>query len=146
MRTHHVSNQVSDMNALRFIPLALVLISCASQPEVAVVPPPPPSQPVIVALAVPGNYEFATAVQGQVVSGTMTITGTPGAYEGRILTSAFPEIPITGATLAGQDMTVRGNMNGGELVLKLKFEGQKFTGTWELGGDGGEFSGRKLAQ
>lgn len=133
------------MNALRFLPIALVLTACASQPDVPAAPAPPP-RPAVAALTVPGSYEFATAVQGQIVSGTMSITGTPGDYGGRIVTNAFPEIPITGATLEGQNMTVRGNMNGGELILKLKFEGQQFTGTWELGADGGEFSGKKLLQ
>lgn len=129
------------MNTLRFLPLALALAACASQPEVA---PTPAPQPVVAALVPAGSYEFETSVQGQPVTGTMTITAASGGYGGRIATSMFPDIPVTGATVDGQSMIVQGNMEGGELLLKLKFDGAKFTGTWELGTDGGDIIGRKL--
>jgi hypothetical protein len=91
-----------------------------------------------------GAYEFATAVDGQIVSGTMSITGGPGAYNGRILTNMFPEIPIKSAVVEGQNMIIVGTMPDGDLTLNLKFDGPNFTGNWAIGGQSGDFSGKKL--
>lgn len=133
------------MNLFKVMPITLVVVACASsQPEPAVTPAPTP-QPVVAAVPDPvGSYEFATAVDGQVVAGTMTITGVPGAYQGRILTNMFPEIPVTSAVVEGQNMIVRGTMPDGELTLNLKFSGANFTGNWAIGGQSGDFSGKKL--
>ena len=133
------------MNLFKVVPIALVMAACASsQPEPVVTATPTP-QPVVAAVPDPvGSYEFATAVDGQVVAGTMSITGTPGAYQGRILTNMFPEIPITSAVVQGQDMIIRGAMPDGELTLNLKFNGPNFTGNWAIGGQSGDFSGKKL--
>jgi hypothetical protein len=100
---------------------------------------------VVKALDPVGSYEFATVVDGQTVNGTVNITGTPGAYTGKILTSMFPEIPIHGAVVEGQGMIVRARMPDGELTLNMKFTDANFVGRWDLGGvQGGDISGKKL--
>ena len=133
------------MNSFKLLPIALVIAACASsQPEPVVTPAPTPQPVVAVVLDPAGSYEFATAVDGQIVSGTMSITGASGDYKGRILSNLFPEIPITSAAVEGQNMIIRGNMPDGELTLNLKFDGPNFTGNWALGGQSGEFSGKKL--
>jgi hypothetical protein len=92
-----------------------------------------------------GRYEFATAVQGQPVTGTITITGNPGAYGGEITTSVTPPLPISGATVSGQQVTVTGNTPDGTLTFRMNFtDGTSFSGAWELAGDSGNLTGRRL--
>lgn len=134
--------------------LAIALGACASsgtqtatvdpvRTSAVVQPPPPPPAPVF---ELPGSYEFTTVVQGQSVTGTMYVTAgaTAGTYGGRIVTNMFPEIPVTGASLSGQTVTVKGSMPDGELTITVVMEGSAFKGKWELGGDSGEFNGKKL--
>ncbi len=121
----------------------LLLGACASSQTAAT----DTAQPTVVARAVNpvGAYEFATTVDGQTVTGTLHIEGTPGAYKGRIVTSMFPEIPVTGATVEnGNTITVKAVMPDGELTLRMVMEGMNFKGNWALGADGGEFNGKKL--
>ena len=121
----------------------LLLGACASSQTAAT----DTAQPTVVARAVNpvGAYEFATKVDGQTVTGTLHIEGTPGAYKGRIVTSMFPEIPVTGATVEnGNTITVKAVMPDGELTLRMVMEGMNFKGNWALGADGGEFNGKKL--
>lgn len=113
----------------------------APQPMVAPAPPPAPA-----AVNPVGKYEFATTLQGQPLTGTMEITGTPGAYGGRITSSATEPIPITTVTVEGQSMTVAGETGNGTLTIKINFtEGGAFTGGWTLGSDGATLTGRRTS-
>jgi hypothetical protein len=93
-----------------------------------------------------GAYEFSTIVDGNAVTGTLTITGTAGAYSGKIVTSTFPEIPITGARVEDKTVVAIGSMPDGELTIRMLMDGTNFTGKWELGGETGEFNGKKLTK
>lgn len=132
--------------------LALLLAACASSPSPAptpapaavtvVVPPPPPPKPK---LEPAGSYEFSTIVDGNTITGTMEITGTAGAYTGKILTSAFPEIPIVGAVVDGDAINLKATMPDGELSIHMVFAGgPDFKGNWALAGDTGDFNGKKI--
>jgi hypothetical protein len=113
----------------------------APQPMAAPAPPPAPA-----AVNPVGKYEFATTLQGQPLTGTLEVTGTPGAYAGRITSSATEPIPITGVTVEGQSMTVTGETPSGTLTIKMNFtEGGAFTGGWTLGSDGATLTGRRTS-
>jgi hypothetical protein len=115
----------------------------ASMPAPAAAPAPPPAP---AALNPVGKYEFATTLQGQMLTGTMEITGTPGAYAGRITSSATEPIPITAVTVEGQNMTVAGETPSGTLTIHLNFtDGSAFTGDWSLGTDGAPLTGRRTS-
>lgn len=90
-----------------------------------------------------GAYEFATQVNGDAVTGTMEITGTPGAYGGRIVSNHFPEFPVRSASAAGQEMTVVAETPNGNVTFRMAFTGPAFTGSWSLGGDTGAITGRR---
>ena len=91
-----------------------------------------------------GAYEFSTVVDGQTVTGTLHVEGTPGNYKGRIITSVFPEIPVVGASVEANVVNVKASMPDGELNIRMVMEGANFKGNWTLGSDGGEFNGKKL--
>ncbi|HEX8392843.1 MAG TPA: hypothetical protein VF665_10845 [Longimicrobium sp.] len=90
-----------------------------------------------------GAYSFATMVGGDNVTGTIEISGTPGAYTGRIVSSALPELPVRSATANGQQLTINAETPQGPVVMVFNFTGMEFTGTWSLGGDGGPLTGRR---
>ncbi|HEY0037300.1 MAG TPA: hypothetical protein VGB66_11460 [Longimicrobium sp.] len=89
-----------------------------------------------------GAYEFATQVNGDAVTGTIEITGTPGAYGGRIVTTHFPEFAVRSASAAGQELTVVAETPN-SLTFRMAFTGSAFTGSWSLGDDTGAITGRR---
>lgn len=90
-----------------------------------------------------GTYKFATQVNGDAVTGTIEITGTPGAYGGRVVTLHFPEFTVRSASAAGQGLTVVAETPTGNVTFRMAFTGPDFTGTWSLGGDSGAMTGRR---
>lgn len=90
-----------------------------------------------------GAYQFVAQVNGDAVNGTMEISGTPGAYTGRVASDHFPAFPIRSATAAGQELTIVSQTPNGDATFRLTFTGSEFTGTWSLGGDSGPVTGRR---
>jgi PBP1b-binding outer membrane lipoprotein LpoB len=138
------------MKLLMMIPAAVLMAGCASNAQqppatATTAPTQPAATQQSTAIVDPvGSYEFSTVVDGQTVTGTMHVEGTPGNYKGRIITSVFPEIPIVGASVESNTVILRGSMPDGELVIRMAMEGQNFKGNWALGGGSGEISGKKL--
>lgn len=118
----------------RILAAALVLLTaaCASTPR-----GPAPLNPV-------GTFELETTVNGNAVTGSVEVTGQPGAYGGTIRTSVTPDIPITSVTVSGQEMVVTGDTPDGPVTLNFTFTGDTFTGRWELNGGGEPLSGRRV--
>ena len=131
--------------------IALLLTSsaaCATAPAGEPAPAPPmiavPAPPRAAALNPVGKYEFTTSLQGQTLTGTMEIAGTPGAYTGRITSSATEPIPITTVTVEGQNMTVAGETPNGTLTIRMTMAADgTFTGGWTLANDGATLTGRR---
>jgi hypothetical protein len=92
-----------------------------------------------------GEYTFETAVQSEPVTGTITISGTAGAWEGTLSATALPEaLRLTSVTVRGATVTLTALVpEQGEVLIELVFDGEEFTGTWTLGYDGGDMRGRK---
>jgi hypothetical protein len=127
---------------------ALVLLAaCAPAATSAGGPTPAPTAPPAVATAAAvnpvGTFEFTTSVNGDMVTGSIEVTGNPGAYGGTIRTSATPDIPVRGVTVNGQQMVVTADTPDGELGLTLNFNGNNFSGGWTLGGGSGEMRGQR---
>ena len=144
---------VTRMRTLSALVATLALAACAqspqasptSQPTPAATPTPrttPPPAPTPAATAA-GIYDFSTNVQGQEVTGTVTITGSPGSYGGSIVTTATPEIPIKSVTMEGQAITVTADTPDGEVVFQMTMEGMDFSGSWSYAGQSGTMRGRK---
>ena len=130
----------------------MLMAACASsQEEVVTTTTPTPTAAAAVAVTPKpvvidpvGAYEFSTIVDGQTVTGTLTIAGAPGAYNGKITTNMFPEIPVVGARVEEKTVIATATMPDGELTIRMVMDGNQFTGRWELGGETGEINGKKL--
>ena len=92
-----------------------------------------------------GEYTFETAVQDEPVTGTITISGTSGSWQGSLTATALPEsLRFTAVTVRGTTLTLTAMVpEQGEVFIELVFEGDEFTGTWSLGYDGGDITGRR---
>jgi len=140
------------MKTWQIAPVVVLLAACASSQQTApatataVGATPAATTPAAAPAAVNpvGAYEFSTVVDGQSVTGTLYITGTPGAYAGRIVTNAFPEFPVTGATVTGQAVDVKASLPDGELAIHFVMDGMNFTGKWTMGSADGDFNGKKV--
>jgi hypothetical protein len=140
---------------MKSIATALLLISaaaCAATPAAEPVPAPPPPPMAVPAPPAPsalnpvGKYEFASTLNGSLITGTLEITGTPGTYAGRLTSTATEPITISGATVEGQTMTVTGETGNGTLTIRMTFAADgTFTGNWALSGDGAPLTGRRTS-
>jgi hypothetical protein len=138
------------MKAKRFLAAALVLAAaaCSTAPAADTGPEPAPTVQAGArgAMDPVGRYEFSTSVQGQAITGGVEISGTPGSYTGRITTSITPPLPISSVTVEGQSMIVTGMTPDGVLTFRMNFsDATSFTGGWELDGDTGQLTGRKVS-
>lgn len=123
-----------------FAALAL-LAACAP----AATPPadPAPAPAAAGALNPVGVFQFtADGDEGETVTGTIEVTGQPGAYGGRIR-AHDDEIPITSVSVDGQQMVVNAETPGGTMTLVVTFTGDTFLGGWSLRGDSGEIRGQR---
>lgn len=141
------------MSLWKVVPLLCVVAACSSRTartDVTLTPS-PVSAPTAAAkpagIDPVGTYEFSTVVQGEAVTGRIDITGTPGAYTGRIVTGTFPEIPVISANVASDNiLDVKASMPDGELVIHMVFTGSEFKGNWSVMNDSGDIHGRKLVK
>lgn len=126
---------------------ALFLLAACAPATPPADPTPAPTAPPAVATSAAvnpvGTFEFTTSVNGDMVTGSIEVTGNPGAYGGTIRTSITPDIPVTGVTTNGQQMVVTADTPDGELALTMNFTGDNFTGGWTLGGGSGELRGQR---
>ncbi|HEX6630807.1 MAG TPA: hypothetical protein VF048_06935 [Gemmatimonadaceae bacterium] len=132
------------------VPVAILALAtaCAHSPQAApptATPAPAASPSVTPAAAVDpvGVYDFTTVFEGDAVSGTITITGSPGAYRGTVSSSVTPDMPIRSVTVRGSTITVTADSDNGELVSTFTLTGQELTGEWSLGDASGTTKGRK---
>lgn len=117
----------------------LALAACASSTNSAPAAPavPPPVDPV-------GYFEFATDLEGQMVTGSIEIRQGQGGYTGVLSTSATEPIPVSSVTVAGQQVTVVSQTPDGPATLVLTFAGDTFTGSWTYAGMSGTMAGKRV--
>lgn len=116
--------------------VAMLVAGCASSPEVEPAP--------AAALDPVGTYSLSTTIQGMAVDGQMRITGTPGSYDGSAYTDTTGEIPFTRVTVDGNRVSITADSPEGPLEIRLVFDGDAFTGSWEMGTDGGSIRGQRI--
>jgi hypothetical protein len=120
---------------------ALLLAGCShSTGGTAAAPPPAPEPPA--KLDPVGTYEYTTSVEGQTMIGTMTISGSPGAYSGTI-SSDMGTIPMRNISVDGMELSFLGDLPDVTVSFILLFDGDSFEGEWDAGGMIGFMSGTK---
>jgi hypothetical protein len=134
------------MKAMLILAATLSLAACSTAPAGDTGPAPSATTTTSAALNPVGRYEFTTGAQGQVITGMVAITGTPGAYAGQVTTSATPPLPISGVSVQGQSITVTGNSSSGIVSIRMNFsDATNFTGTWEYAGSSGSLTGQRVS-
>jgi hypothetical protein len=139
------------MKLWRLAAAPMLFAACASTPQPPAATATAADQPAATrqttaAVDPVGSYEFATSVDGQPLTGKIHIEGTPANYKGRIVTSMFPDIPITRASAEANVIYATATMPDGDVVIRMFMDGMNFTGSWTLGTETGELSGKKLPQ
>lgn len=89
-----------------------------------------------------GEYQLSMTDAGQSRKATMTVTGTPGQYGGKIKADERPEVAISTLTVSADQVTVTGDIPQGMLVLRFRVVGDSVSGDWSLRGQGGRFAGK----
>ena len=126
--------------ALLAVGLALTACSQSTGGGTAAAPPQPEPTPT---LDPTGIYDFETTVEGQPLTGTLTITGSPGAYSGSISSDMMGTVALRSFTVDGMDLMFMADMPDATVSFFLTFEGDSFTGEWDAGGMTGLMSGTK---
>jgi hypothetical protein len=80
---------------------------------------------------------------GTPIRGTISVSGTPGAYTGAIDAAEHGRFPIKNVVVDGQTVTINAEHPQGPLDVRLTFVADDFTGSWQLGTDTGEIAGKR---
>ena len=112
------------------VTLATTLVACASGPS-----GPPPYDPV-------GSYEFTAMVEGQNITGTMTIEADEDGYTGilRAASVPMPPAPISAVEVVDQTVTIHADGPEGPLIIALTVTETGLEGTWAMGEGTGTFT------
>lgn len=127
----------------------LLLTACATSPRQSV-PEAPPSIPETRVTATPavnpvGEFEWSSSLpNGTPIKGTMSITGTAGAYAGAINAGEHGVFPIKNVVVTGQSMVITAEHPDGPVEVRLTFVANDFTGAWQLGAESAEMVGKRV--
>ena len=106
-------------------------------------PPPEPEPPAEPTFNPVGVYDFTTAVEGQTVTGTLTLSGAPGAYSGS-MTSDIGGMTVRNISVDGMEVSFVGDMPEATVYFVLVFEDESsFSGEWDAEGMVGYLTGTK---
>ena len=123
--------------------LGLVLTACSQSTGGGSAAAPPPQPEPTPTLDPVGVYDFTTSVEGQPMTGTLTITGSPDAYNGSMSTDMMGTIALRSFAVDGMDLSFMADLPEATVSFLLTFEGDEFTGDWDAGGMMGTMSGTK---
>ena len=124
-----------------FLLAVLLVAGCAQSSTEGIAPPSPnPTPPPEPVLDPVGTFDYQTEAMGMPVSGSFTITGSPGSYAGS-MTSDMGAIALRDIVVEGQELTAVGDSPDFIVVFVLVFDGDSFTGEWDAEGMNGFISG-----
>jgi hypothetical protein len=106
--------------------------------------PAPAPAPAPAGVRPEGSFSFVTEVNGTPVAGTLLITRVNGVWGGKLTSDVFPELPVTSVLVEGKAMKVSADTPNGGVVINMTFSGDDYTGSWELGGQTGPVSGKRV--
>ena len=94
-----------------------------------------------------GRYDFSSnAEDGRPFTGTLHITGSDGAYGGRVITTLRPPFPMGAVEVNGNAIAVTARPPGEDWTLELRWtmDGDTFEGEWTLLGQTGALEGKRV--
>ena len=117
-------------------PLILLVAACSGGA--------PPAPPAPAPLDPTGVYDMLIEIEGMgQMPATLTITGTPGAYQG-VANSEMGRTPVSNIEVDGNMMSFFVDTPDMSVYFNVLFEGDSFTGSFDAGGGmGGYVSGKK---
>jgi hypothetical protein len=122
------------------VALSVFLAACGQSTGGAAASPQPEPEP---ALDPVGVYDFTTSLEGQPLTGTLTITGSPGDYSGSMTTDMMGTVALRSFSVEGMDLMFMADLPEAIVSFFLTFEGESFTGEWDAQGMTGFMSGTK---
>ena len=120
----------------------LVLAACARSSNEVAPPPAPPGPTATPTLDPVGAYDFSTEVDGQPVTGVLSISGSPGAYTAS-MSSDIGNIPIRNITVEGMRLSFVADHPEATAFVEVVFSGDSFSGEWDAGDMFGYISGSR---
>jgi hypothetical protein len=134
------------MKQLAVALLSSILFAACSGPSSSAgtpAPPPEPEPAVEPTFNPAGVYDFTTEVEGQTVTGTLTLSGASGSHSGSI-TSDVGGMILRNISVDGMEVTFVGDMPEATVFFVLLFENEtSFTGEWDAEGMLGYVTGTK---
>lgn len=129
---------------MRALLLSLVLVgACASAGRTADEPAPAPA---VVAFDPVGVYDFSTTVEGQAVSGVVTIRRGDQGLTGVMTTPLTGELPLSRIAVDGRRVTFSTATGEGAISMQMTVgEDDRITGSWSANGGAmtGTVTGRR---
>ena len=131
------------IRALGLLLASFLIVGCSQSTPGAAAPvrpePTPPPEPELNPV---GLYDYQTEAMGAPISGTITITGSPGEYTGS-MTSDMGAISLRDIKVEGNELSAVGDSPDFVVFFVLVFEGDTFTGEWDAEGMTGFITGSK---
>lgn len=130
--------------------IVCVAAACSKATTSAGSAPAPAAAPAAVAPAPAvrpeGRWSVALTAQGQALDFVMELRQVNGPeYGGVVSSQMFPPMNINKATLTGNRMKISVTApTGDEASFDIVFEGDVFTGDWQMPGDGSRVSGKRI--
>lgn len=103
---------------------------------------PDPTPPPPAVLDPVGAFDFQTEAMGAPITGTFTISGTPGSYSGR-MTTDMGAFAMSDIAVDGQELSFVGDSPDVVVLVMLVFDGDSFTGGWDAEGMSGAITGTR---
>ncbi len=123
--------------------VGLLLAACSqSGGGTAAAPRPAPTPPPAAELDPVGTYDYQTEAMGSTISGSFTISGSPGSYTGN-MTSDMGGVSLRDISVDGQELSFVGDSPDFIVIFVLAFDGNSFSGEWDAEGMTGFVSGNK---
>ena len=91
-----------------------------------------------------GSYAFQSEINGQPVTGTMSLRSENATYVGAIHVEGQGDFPVTSGKVDNRTLTLTFDTPNGTGIAKLEFAmNNDFTGAWELAGQAGPMTGKR---
>jgi hypothetical protein len=128
---------------------AVLIIATAGSAARASAQTPAPGKPAADAPAVNpvGSFAFTITMGGGTANGVLDIKQAEGKLSGTATLEGAtpPTVPLKDITVKGQDMTVVVDAPDGDATFSLKFTGDDFAGTLDMGPNSAPVTGKRVA-